>query len=80
MAFGYEKVASFEKDFGKVFSRRSGFLGGGISFQSGRYSLLQKIRAGLGDEVVPVLEGEDIRLLPSEKAVEFWAAWAKGRR
>jgi HEAT repeat protein len=53
--------------------------GGGRYSGGGEYSLLQKIRVGLGAQVVPLVEDDGIRLLRREGAVRFWKDWAAAR-
>lgn len=72
--------ASFERAFAG--RSRSGGGGGRYGFRrsSGRYSLLQKMKVGLGTKVVPIVDDDVVRLLPREKAVDFWKTWAEQRR
>jgi HEAT repeat protein len=74
--------ASFEAAFGteRHSAVRAGGGGGRFWRQSGSYGALEKIREGMGKDLVPVVEDDAIRLLPREKALEFWKAWAAEKR
>jgi hypothetical protein len=71
--FGAESDGSGEGAMSRAMS--GGFWKGG-----GRWSTLDKIRTGLGDDLVPIVEDDVIRLLPHASAVAFWRAWAAERK
>ena len=67
----------FEKTFGKPhFYYRSGSGGGSASGGGGNVSLLYVIRVKFrGEDIVPILEVNRIRLVTLQYALAFWTKW-----